>query len=976
MESGRPLKRGLLSALKDEPNKYYLKGKSEKFSVPPSELDMEKFVKSITPQQSEKNAAIQAFIGREMERPGVTKERKAALQMWQTNLLRDEVDADIDKQFAIDFYYWLQGKGKKDDHINTAWKDKDVLYDKEVYDYVRIFLEAKIDFQQKLFKLSKAMELGVPKGIHEYYLYFKYIVRNSKDLDEASFLKDYNLFWSPVIDTKTGQNVMEKVKVPTVSDEQKAVIPLWPHEKPPLNPYKKGAEEKVKIESEVKQLEENVKPEEIKSPDVIVDIAKSEPQKIEPEPAVSTKESISLAKEDDEKDILERALQFEVDEGVKLRKQLKEEQEKVKQTIEDYKKQIEDLKNKPEPKVELPKEPNVEKKVEPRPEEPEVLGVPKTDKERLEEAEETIKKQKETEKKLRELIQKKKGEEPEGKMETETYPTEKIESIIQEGLKIKQEELQKSYDEYIQKKEEDYFNQIQELKKQQKNQQQMGGLNVDLRLKTLETAHKAELEEARLQFETDKKAAIDAAITEEREKFIKEQGEKLKEHGQFISSELTTIQQRKEAVEKSEKEIAENKKQLNKSFKEAYGLLAHLETELREKVGKEEKEKILKDFNAALQVAENQANAYTSNVKAQFNQAMEGVKLQEEKIKKRNEQLEAKEQELLLNEMELESYVPQEKLIESPDREQMMKETEQKLQQRAREKEILDQKVAEMTKLLEDRRKELQDIETRLLYQKERHQREQIEKEQREIEESKKESAKFVPGLVPKEKGEQALSMMEQIRQFQKQKEESSLGRQLRLKKEAEEKKEEEKEIGMVIDKPEISKEQKEEIARRQRIEGRYEQSEMRRQTTSQLAPKALIRPPRSLDSVIAEFHHNQRISDAEREQEMKEWQASQYYMNEGMKREFQDDMMKMLKRQLLDVGKGMVSESYALSKLDELTKHLYNLKAISPKTKKYKEEKLEARNALKKLIKKNLTKKSRDVEEFAEFLGITSEIM
>ncbi len=198
MEKGGIVKRGVLSQLKDRPNMSYLNAQIKKYSVPPSELDMEKFMKSISPLSGEKNAYIKKFLELEIKEAVASgnKGREQALNIWKTNIKKKTLEAQIDHEFAINFYWWLQGRGRPIDHQKTPWGTKPIR-DEQVLDYISIFLEAKIDFQQKLFKLSKAHELGQLQGINDYYLFYKYIVCGHADLNEAEFLKDYALCWTP-----------------------------------------------------------------------------------------------------------------------------------------------------------------------------------------------------------------------------------------------------------------------------------------------------------------------------------------------------------------------------------------------------------------------------------------------------------------------------------------------------------------------------------------------------------------------------------------------------------------------------------------------------------------------------------------------------------------------------------------------------------------------------------------------------------
>jgi hypothetical protein len=235
MREGKEIRRGLLNVHQGEPNKQYLQAQEKKFSVPQPEMDMEQFLTKITPRATGKNEVIDMFINNyveQIQKSSAQADAKTgminAASMWKMSLVRDAEDKRIDTKFAVDFYNWLMGKGTDADHQKTEW-GRAPIRDEECGAYIRMFLEAKIDFQHRLFKLSQAYKLGPLKGVFEHYLYFKYIVRNSPDLDSAEFLKDYNLLYTPTVN-----NPQRPGPVPNIPP-QNVVGPIQPNPNPTPN---------------------------------------------------------------------------------------------------------------------------------------------------------------------------------------------------------------------------------------------------------------------------------------------------------------------------------------------------------------------------------------------------------------------------------------------------------------------------------------------------------------------------------------------------------------------------------------------------------------------------------------------------------------------------------------------------------------------------------------------------------------------
>jgi hypothetical protein len=225
-----PIKRGAFSPNAGTGDKAFKQSiANEKFVVPKNELQMEEFLKNITPRNAVKQKAVKKFIRNKMntlsklvansgsDRALHTSELNA-WGMWLTNLEAEQLEGKEDHQFTIDFYAWLRGRGGDREHDMTPW-GRQRIEDPEVKAYLMSFVDAKFDFLEAIQKLVyKANWGGGLDGIAEHYIYYKYIIRGGwKDRSSAEFLHDYNKYfgWEKDINKEwIERSIIDKKRVP------------------------------------------------------------------------------------------------------------------------------------------------------------------------------------------------------------------------------------------------------------------------------------------------------------------------------------------------------------------------------------------------------------------------------------------------------------------------------------------------------------------------------------------------------------------------------------------------------------------------------------------------------------------------------------------------------------------------------------------------------------------------------------------
>ena len=124
------------------------------------------------PSDAKKREERLEHFRRRQERADTDAERLA----WGTQVVLEEargVDGAIDKEFLDDFYAWLQGTGKHEDHKRTPWGRKNLENLPGVHELLNEKLLAKRRFNTKLALMD---EIG-PKNVGEAFQVFKHRVR-------------------------------------------------------------------------------------------------------------------------------------------------------------------------------------------------------------------------------------------------------------------------------------------------------------------------------------------------------------------------------------------------------------------------------------------------------------------------------------------------------------------------------------------------------------------------------------------------------------------------------------------------------------------------------------------------------------------------------------------------------------------------------------------------------------------------------
>lgn len=209
MKTGQVVQRGFFrdgNAL----NKSYIDGiLGTKFEVPKSELEREQFLNDLVPRDHVWNRKMRDFVKEKIrdsaeipseiladpkQRSTVYEKvaRNIAWQFWLSKLEMEEEGGKIKAEFNRNFHRWLMGVGTKEDIQKTPW-GKQAVKDKEVLAYLGNFVDAKYDFLHAMQKLTARAMMGTLEGIHQHYLFYKYIVAGEWTSKDAGFLSDWHI---------------------------------------------------------------------------------------------------------------------------------------------------------------------------------------------------------------------------------------------------------------------------------------------------------------------------------------------------------------------------------------------------------------------------------------------------------------------------------------------------------------------------------------------------------------------------------------------------------------------------------------------------------------------------------------------------------------------------------------------------------------------------------------------------------------
>lgn len=218
------------------------KGHAAKYRPGLDPLERETQISDIRPLDADEQKRMFEMVELMLERGGLGSEEKKALRIWKTNLLAENLEGHVRGEFLRDFWAWLLGRGKEDDHKKCWWYRQSLADDPQVAAYIDIFIKKMHVFKVKLELLSRRR----PLGINQCYLFFKYIVRGEPGGENSKFLKDWDIFVDEfdVARREFGQDHVDKNSFP------------HPHETAPYNEGD-GAAAAVNPRRDIAQKREN-----------------------------------------------------------------------------------------------------------------------------------------------------------------------------------------------------------------------------------------------------------------------------------------------------------------------------------------------------------------------------------------------------------------------------------------------------------------------------------------------------------------------------------------------------------------------------------------------------------------------------------------------------------------------------------------------------------------------------------------------
>lgn len=159
-----------------------------KFGVPNDPLENEFKLDEIQPLDEDGRRRMLQICDEMVQAGTLSPQETKALLVWKTNLVAEQIPGTVKHEFHRDFYRWLLGRGRAQDHNKTPWGRDSLADDPEVCAYLDQFVIKAHDFTVKL----KLLEMRRPIGIYQCYLYYKYIIRGVAGT-QANFLQDWDI---------------------------------------------------------------------------------------------------------------------------------------------------------------------------------------------------------------------------------------------------------------------------------------------------------------------------------------------------------------------------------------------------------------------------------------------------------------------------------------------------------------------------------------------------------------------------------------------------------------------------------------------------------------------------------------------------------------------------------------------------------------------------------------------------------------
>lgn len=182
---------------------------NQKYKAGSDPLENESLLTRIEPTDKQQLAAMTKML--EDMYPNPTPQQSQALALWKFQIAKGTVGDQVKFQFLRRFYFWLLGRGSKDDTDKTMWgRANAAVYNPEVAAYIDQFTDKRALYAMKLNMLS----MRIPDNLNGYYLYFKYIVNGGLkriqnkdgtdywDMSNEDYLEDFDIFQQAFGDPK------------------------------------------------------------------------------------------------------------------------------------------------------------------------------------------------------------------------------------------------------------------------------------------------------------------------------------------------------------------------------------------------------------------------------------------------------------------------------------------------------------------------------------------------------------------------------------------------------------------------------------------------------------------------------------------------------------------------------------------------------------------------------------------------------
>ena len=141
-----------------------------KFQAGADPLELESMMTRIEPTSKQELEQMTKLLQTTHGGPNASDEQRQALELWKFQVEQGTVSDQVKFQFLRRFYFWLLGRGEKEDTDKTMWgRANAAAHNPEVAAYIDQFLDKRTQYAMKLNMLS----MRQPTTLNGYYLYFK-----------------------------------------------------------------------------------------------------------------------------------------------------------------------------------------------------------------------------------------------------------------------------------------------------------------------------------------------------------------------------------------------------------------------------------------------------------------------------------------------------------------------------------------------------------------------------------------------------------------------------------------------------------------------------------------------------------------------------------------------------------------------------------------------------------------------------------